>query len=104
MTSKRKSEAMRFLESRTGGPLTFGAFLEAIRLGEEQTQAGFARQLGVSRQHLCDMEKGRRLPSIERAARWAEQLGYAPAMFVQLVLQGEVERADLDLAVRVSAA
>jgi transcriptional regulator with XRE-family HTH domain len=104
MTSKRKSEAMRFLESRTGGPLTFGAFLEAIRVGDEQTQASFAEQLGVSRQHLCDMEKGRRLPSIERAARWAEQLGYSPAQFVQLVLQDEVSRTDLDLKVKVSAA
>lgn len=86
------------------GPLTFGGGLESIRLGEGLTQVEFAKSLGVSRQHLCDLEKGRRLPSIERAARWGKDLGYSSALFVQLVLQDELQRADLALKVEVTAA
>ena len=32
--------------------------------------------LGVSRSHLCDVEKGRKVVSPERAAAWAKLLGF----------------------------
>ena len=33
--------------------------------------------LGVSRSHICDIEKGRKVVSPERAAKWANVLGYS---------------------------
>jgi len=63
----------------TGGPLTFGKMLQAVRDGDELTLEVFAKRIGVSRQSLCDIEKGRKGVSPERAARWARLLGYPEA-------------------------
>ena len=99
----RKSKAVRTLERAIGGPLTFGGMLTAIRLGEELSLSAFAAQLGVSRHHLCDVERGRRLVSPERAAAWADKLGYNVEQFVQLALQASLDAANVPLSVTVSA-
>jgi transcriptional regulator with XRE-family HTH domain len=100
----KKSEARSFLENMMGGPLYFGDHLAAIRKGEEMTLGSFAKLLGVSRQHLCDIEKGRRKVSPERAAKWARVLGYSETTMVQLALQHMVKEAGLKMNVSVQAA
>ena len=69
--STKKSETRKFLEKITGGPVTLGKLIEAIRLGEEVSQAEFAKHLKISRSHLNDIEKGNKAVSPERAARFA---------------------------------
>jgi antitoxin HigA-1 len=100
----KRSEAMTFLESMMGGPLSFGDHLAAIRKGEAMTLDAFAKLLGVSRQHLCDIEKGRRKVSPERAVKWARVLGYSETTMVQLALQHMVKEAGLKMKVSVKAA
>ena len=90
-----KSKAIRTLERANGGPLTLGRMLWAIRTGEELTLEAFATPLGVSRQRLNDIERGRVSISAERAAEWAEILGYSPAQFVRLALQAQLDAAGL---------
>jgi antitoxin HigA-1 len=102
--SQRKSATLRFLEHRAGGPLTLGRLLEAIRLGDEISQAAFARKLGVSRSHLCDIEHGRKSVSLPRAVKFARTLGYPEDQFVRLALQGMVEEAGLNMHVKIDAA
>ena len=68
------------------------------------TLDAFAKLLGVSRQHLCDIEKGRRRVSPARAAKWARVLGYSETMMAQLALQYMVEEAGLRMKVSVKAA
>ncbi len=102
--STRKSEAVRLLEKVTGGPVTLGRFLEAVRLGEELTQPEFARRLGISKSHLNDIEKGRKAVSPDRAARFAKVLGYSHARLVKLALQDLVDRGGLHLHIEVKAA
>lgn len=92
--TKGKRAVARFLEELVG-PLTFGGSVEAIRLGEESSQADFAARLGVSKQHLCDIEKGRRGVSVERAAAWAQLLGYSEPVFIKLAVQDQLARAGL---------
>ena len=105
MTIKRKkSAALKYLEDITGGPLSLGKFLQAIRLGEEMTQVDFAEQLGISKSHLCDIEKGRKLVSPERAAIFAKALKYSSEQFVRLALQDQVEKAGLKFKVKIEAA
>ncbi len=106
MTTKpqRKSAALQFLERRAGGPLTLGRMLEAIRLGDEISQAAFARKLGISRSHLCDIEHGRKSVSLPRAIKFATTLGYPESQFVRLALQAMVVEAGLNLHVKVDAA
>lgn len=102
--STKKTEAVRFLEKLTGGPVTLGRFLEAVRLGEDLTQPEFAKKLSISKSHLNDIEKGRKAVSPDRAARFAKILGYSQARLVKLALQDLVDRGGLKLQVDVRAA
>ncbi len=101
---KSKGDAVKFLEKVTGGPLTLSRLLQSIRMGEDVTLAEFAKRLDISRQHLCDIEKGRKVVSPERAARFAEVLGYSKEQFVMLSLQAILDEADIRLKVEVKAA
>lgn len=106
MTTRKKSPsaAVRFLENVAGGPLTLGGLLESIRAGEEQSQAELAERLGISRSHLCDIEKGRKTVSPARAAKFAKILGYGETQFVRLALQDMIDEAGLSLVVKIEAA
>jgi len=103
-TRREKSHAIKFLESMTGGPVTFGKLLESIRIGQEVSQVQFAKKLGVSKAHLCDIEKGRRSVSPERAAEFAKRLGHSEVRFVKLVVQDQLNDAGLRLRVEIEAA
>jgi transcriptional regulator with XRE-family HTH domain len=98
------SSAIKLMERLTGGPLTFGKMLQAVREGDELTLEVFAKRIGVSRQNLCDIEKGRKGVSPERAARWARLLGYPEAQWVRLALQAELDAAGLKYRVEIAAA
>jgi len=100
----RKSETIEFLESLTGGPITLGKLLEAIRLGEEMTQPAFSKKLGISKSHLNDIEKGRKFLSPARAIKFAKILGYSEKRFLALSLQGIIDEAGLKFKVDVKAA
>jgi len=100
---KGSVEATAFLEQLVG-TTTFGKMLRSIRLGEELSLAAFAKQLGISRTNLSDIELGRRGVSVERAAAWAKLLGYHEGQFVQLALQAQLDEAGIKLRVDVSAA
>ncbi len=104
MRTKGKSETMKFLENIAGRPLTLGGLLESIRLGEDMSQAEFSKKLRISASHLCDIEKGRKVVSPERAARFAKILGRSQEQFVRLALQEVVDDAGLNLKVDVVAA
>ena len=101
MTTKKKSLAMKFLEETAGRPLTFGGLLESIRVGEEMSQAAFAKKLDISPSHLCDIEKGRKVVSPERAVRFARVLGRSREQFVRLSLQELIDAAGLRMKVNV---
>ena len=50
------------------------------------TQIEFAKQLGISRQYLCDIEHGRCFISPKMAAEYTDILGYSKNQFVRLFL------------------
>lgn len=102
--STNKSNALRALAKRTGGPVTLGGFIVAVRLGEAMTQPQFPEKLGISKSHLNDIEKGRKAVSPERAARFATALGYSEVRLVKLALQDLVTRSGLRFQVDVKAA
>ena len=102
MSTKKKSDAMKFLDNLVG-ELTFGGMIEAMRQAEEMSQVDFAKKLGVSKQHLCDIEKRRKFVSPERAAKFAKILGHSENSFVALALQDIVDQGGLKLEVSVEA-
>ncbi len=104
MATERKSKTMRYLEALTGGPLTVSELLRSLRLSDEITQERFAKRLGISKQHLCDIEKGRKVVSPGRAALFATRLKHPPALFIQLALEEELERAGVKIKVKVQTA
>lgn len=104
MSTKKKSDAMKFLTKAAGRPLTFGGLLESIRLSEEISQIAFAKKLKISASHLCDIEKGRKTVSAARSAYFAEVLGRSESQFVRLALQDEVQKSGLKLKISVKAA
>jgi transcriptional regulator with XRE-family HTH domain len=103
-TKAKKSEAMKLLEKLAGGPLTIGRAVESIRKGEELSQDECAKKLGVSKSHLCDVEKGRKTVTPERAAKWARILGFPESVLVRLALQAELDAAGLKYKVDIEAA
>jgi DNA-binding transcriptional regulator YiaG len=102
--SRKTGQAQSFLEGLVGGRLTLGAALSAIRESEGESLAAFSARLGISRSHLCDVERGRRVVSPERAARFAEALKQHQAQFVRLALQDQVHEAGLCLRVELHPA
>ena len=102
--SPRQSAAMRTLEKLCGGPLTFGIALSAARRCQDLSQAALAEKLGVSKSHLCDVEKGRKTVSPVRAVAWARVLGYPEALFMRLALQDAFDAAGLKYRVHIEAA
>jgi len=102
--TKRKSDAMRLLEKLAGGPLTLARAIESVRKSEGLSQDECAKKLGVSKSHLCDVEKGRKTVSPERAAKWARVLGYTESVLVKLAIQAELDAAGLKYKVEIDAA
>lgn len=102
MYTRKKSSTVLKLEKILGGPITFGDRLNALRLGEEETLEVFAKKLGISKQHLSDIEKGRKAVSPERAAKFAKILGYSEISFVTHALQDQLDRAGLKFQVHIS--
>jgi transcriptional regulator with XRE-family HTH domain len=99
-----KSASMRFMEQLTGGPPTFAELVRTIRECEQWTLEQTAKKLSVSRSHLCDVEKGRKTVSPERAAHWARMLGYSEFQFVRLAIQANLDASGLKYRVELKAA
>ena len=88
--SRRKKHNLptnAFLTSVNRGALTFGQLLASLRRADEAGLAHFATTLGISRQHLHQLETGQKIVSPERAARFARLLGQSESFFLQLALQ-----------------
>ena len=99
-----KSEARKLLEKLNKGSISFGQLVESHRHCDEISQAELARKMGISRAHLCDIEKGRRLVSAERAAKFAKALGYPVSSFVTAALEDQLRKAGLKMRVTIDAA
>lgn len=90
-----KSCAVKALEEIAGAPLSFGAAVESMRKCNEYTQVECAKKLGISKSHLCDVEKGRKTVRAGKAAKWARALGYPESVLVRLSLQAQLDVAGL---------
>ena len=97
-----KTRSLKDLE-KEHGELTFGEVLRSFRLSDEETLSTFAKELGISIGNLCDLEKGRKLPSPVRAAKIARKLGLSQELLIQLCLQDQLRAAKLDYKVSVAA-
>jgi transcriptional regulator with XRE-family HTH domain len=101
ITKKTKFVGREYLRNLIGERESVGSFLWAIRTADEIPQSVFARKLGISKQHLCDIEKKRKLVSPERAAAFGRILGYGEEGFVQLALQDIIHKSGLKYEIEI---
>ncbi len=97
MTIKAK-KAIR----KVTGPISFGEMLNSYRLANDYSQVAMAEILGISKQDLCNIEKGRKLVSIERAKTFAEALGMPSRTFAKYALQDQLSSAGIEGEVEIN--
>ena len=101
---KRNAETSAFFVSLNGKALTFGQLLSSLRQADETGLAQFAATLGISRQHLHQLEAGQKSVSPERAVRFARLLGQSETYFLQLALQDLANDSGIVASVEVKVA
>jgi DNA-binding XRE family transcriptional regulator len=105
-TSKKKpadSRPLLPLLEKEMGSLTFGMFLRAARTALALSQTEMAKQLGLTKGTLCDIEKGRQLVSPTLAHRIAKKVGLSPTLAVKACLQDQLNKAKIKMKVDLSA-
>ena len=102
MSTRKIKYGIKNLEKEFGR-LTFAKVILSFRLCEEMTQVEMAKKLKISKQSLCDLEKGRRIPSFNRAARIAKVLGMSPQTFIQLAITDQLRKEKLNYKVEISS-
>lgn len=100
--SKMTENTLKHLEKIAGGKLTLGKLIWAIRDADDASQVDFAGKLKITKQHLCDIERGRKSVSPKLAAKYAEILGYSKEQFIRLALQDLVDREGLNVTVDIT--
>jgi len=100
--SKMTNKTLQKIEKITGGKLTLGKLIWAIRKADDISQVKFATLLKITKQHLCDIERGRKSVSPKLAAKYAKILGYTEEQFIRLALQDLVDREGLNVKVEIT--
>ena len=94
-------KALQEIEKITNTKLTLGKLIWSIRRCAEISQSEFAKLLGISSSHLCDIEHDRKTVSAELAKKYAEILGYGEKQFVRLALQATLDKAGIDFDIEL---
>ncbi len=101
-TDKRKFR-MKDLERRLG-KLTVGEFLHTWRTSEEMSLKEFGKLIKMSVANLCDIEKGRKGVSPEKAEQIAKIIDVPPALLVRLSIEDSLQAAGLKYKVEIKPA
>jgi transcriptional regulator with XRE-family HTH domain len=102
-TSRRKTFGLKSLEQRLG-KLTVGEVLHTWRVSEEMSLKDFGKLIGMSVSNLCDIEKGRKGISPEKAEQIARAIGVPPALLIKLSIQESLQAAGLKYRVEIKPA
>ena len=102
-TKKSKVFGSKDLEKRLGG-LGIGEFIHTWRSSEEMSLRDFGKRVGMSVANLCDIEKGRKGVSPEKAEQIAKAIGVPPALLVRLAIEESLRAAGLKYRVDVKPA
>lgn len=89
MSTKNKIKAKEAIRKESGH-ISFGEMLHSFRQAQELTQVDMADTLSISKQELCNIEKGRKLVSDERAVKFANALKVPAKTFTRYALQDHV--------------
>ena len=102
-TSQRSSYGMKDLERRLGA-LSVGEFLRTWRHSEELSLKEFGKRIGLSVANLCDIERGRKGVSPDKAEKIAKAIGVPPALLIRLSIEEDLRAAGLNYTVEIKPA
>lgn len=94
MSTKNNMKAKSEIRKVTGH-ISFGEMIHSYRIAQELTQVDMAELLNISKQELCNIEKGRKLVSVERAVSFAKSLKFSTKAFAKYALQDQLTKAGL---------
>jgi len=104
MTTKNsKVFGSKDLEKKLG-TLRIGDFIHTWRTSEEMSLKDFGRRVGMSVANLCDIEKGRKGVSPDKAEQIAKAIGVPPALLIRLAIEESLRAAGLKYSVEVKPA
>jgi len=103
MTIRNSIRAKKAIRKITG-VISFGEMLYSLRVGQECSQVVWAKRLSISKQELCNIEKGRKMVSVERAKNFAEALGMPTKTFAKYALQDQLSSAGIEGEVEINVA
>ena len=107
MTMHKSKKSKKSLKSGTEklkalfGEFSFGDYLMSFRKGENLTQTELAKKLKISRQNLCDLEKSRVIPSLERAEKIAKLLGESELFYIEAAMRDFLKRKHKNLSLKI---
>ncbi|MCF8059068.1 MAG: helix-turn-helix domain-containing protein [Bacteriovoracaceae bacterium] len=102
MSSKNRVSANKAIQRLTDY-ISFGEMLLSFRLAQEITQIEMAEKLKISKQDLCNIEKGRKIVSVERAVSFAKTLKMPAKTFAKYVLQDQLQKAGIKGKVEITS-
>lgn len=94
MTTRKLLNAKKEIRKITGH-VSFGEMLHSLRVTQELPQTEMAQILKISKQDLCNIEKGRKQVSVARAKSFAEALNMPPKTFAKYALQDQLRAAGI---------
>ncbi|MDH4466829.1 MAG: helix-turn-helix transcriptional regulator [Bacteriovoracaceae bacterium] len=94
MSIKNNVRAKAAIKKITG-PISFGEMLHSLRVTQEYSQTEMAELLGISKQDLCNIEKGRKIVSVERAILFSQSLKMPAKTFAKYALQDQLHKAGI---------
>ena len=83
------------------GPITFARLLSSYRYAMNVSQVELSKKLNISRSNLCDLEKGRKIPSPGRAEDFAKKLKELPQYWVEVAVQDLLRTQKLKYIVKL---
>ena len=86
------------------GKLTAGEMLRSWRASEEMSLRAFGGLIGMSVPNICDIEKGRKGVSPEKAEQIAKAIGVPPALLIRLSIEESLKAAGLKYQVEIRPA
>ena len=95
------TRTMKTLDKITGGRLTLGKAIRAIRLCDDCKQGDFAKKLKVTQSYLSDLENDRKEISPSKALQFAVILKQSEKQFVRLAIQDALYRQGIDYEIEV---
>lgn len=80
---------------------TFGSLLKALRTCDELSQVDVAKQLGISKQFLNNVENEKKFVGVPFVCKVAKIMGYPLEPMVELLLRDQLKKEGLELEIKV---